>query len=179
MKNITIYITYYGVHGIVDDAIMDCANAQPKSSLYENIYLPKLQSSLREDINSTLADWFTSITEHDTYNVGLFFNTVSHEPFKNFLNMCPAGTRVLFVKSTLEDHNVHFRYFLKEMLSAGRERIFKKSLRDYNSINTEDIDIEYEEGCVYIDDLADEMGADDWKPFEYNNNVAVREFIKL
>lgn len=177
MKKINLYVTYYGVHGIIDDSIMFRENAQPKSRLYENISVPRLTESLGSTFDETLDNLF-NVTEHqDVYNIGFFYLALRGETFKQFLDMCPSGTRLIFVRAEENDHNVYFRHFLNKMIAMKRIDIFKRPFRE-NKFTDADIKDVHVRGYTYVDDCADDYDASDWKPFEHNEKLTVREYIK-
>ena len=178
MKNINLYITYQGVHGLIDDAVMSSKNAEPKSKIYENISLPRLQHSLTDNIDSTLANLFSITEGQDTFHIGFFYDVLKGESFKKLLDLCPAGTRVIFVKTDEQEHNASFRHFLNEMRLINRLEIFDRVFRK-DKFTDFDIKVIQEEGKTFVDDIADDFNASDWKPFENNEKLKMREFVTL
>jgi hypothetical protein len=177
MKNINLYITYQGVHGLIDDEIMSNKNAQPKSKLYENISLPRLQNNLTDNIDSTLSNLFAIDNDRDTYHIGFFYDALKGESFKKLLDLCPSGTKIIFAKTDEATHNAYFRHFLNEMTSLGRVEIFSRPFKK-EKFTDFDIKIVHEEGRTYVDDIADDFDASDWKLFDANGKLLIREFIK-
>jgi hypothetical protein len=178
MKNINLYISYKGVHTLINDAVADDNNAKPISKLFDNICLPRLESKLTEDFDSTLSNLFEiSETTDVQYHIGFFYNSLKGETFTKFFNLCPKGTRVFFVKTDEKNHNIGFKDFLNMMIKINRGDIFNIKFQE-GTYTDYHIKVMQEESSTTVDDLADDFGASDWEPFK-NNKLQVRKFIKL
>lgn len=177
MKNINIYVSYMGVHGLVDQELSSTNYSRPIADLYKAIAVPRLSTVLQSDLDSTLEKLFVDTELDKTYNIGIFYSSIGHESFTKLMSLVPSGTKVFFIKTTANEHNKHFRLFLTAMKAKGRDDAFKKVFRK-DKFTDFDIKIEHEEGNTYVDDAADEFNASDWELLNNNPNLLARIYIK-
>lgn len=186
---IDIFITHQGVHKSIDREISGSNVAIPKSTLYQNISVPRWNNVVGIDIKTILSNLYYNDYKDDFhYNLGFFRDSAKTGNFKSLFELCPTGTRVWFVKNTLQDYRIVFNDWIDIMKARGQEKVLRKRFRKDQSYDDSDVCVEYEERTVELDDFADEYSASDWQPFDSNvylgigsaesNTLEARLFIK-
>jgi hypothetical protein len=189
MSDINIFITHQGVHKTIDQEIFGSNVAIPKSTLYQNISVPRWNNIIGADIQTIFSNLFYNDYKAEfKYNLGFFVDSAKGGNFKSLIELCPTGTKIWFVKNSYEDYNIVFQDWIKIMRSRGQEKVLRKKFRKDETFDDTDIQVEHEEKTVQVDDFADEYDASAWMPFDSNvylnnepaksNTLEARLFVK-
>lgn len=169
MPNINIFITAQGVHKSIDPVLSGNNIAIPKSTMYQNIAVPRWQSVVGITTEQILKELFyNDYNDQFRYNLGFFKESANTGNFSALLNILPVGTKIWFVKNTVEDYRAVFQEWITLMCLRGQEKSLRRKFRTPNTFESIDIDVEYEERTVELDDFADLFNASDWMPFDTN-----------
>jgi len=169
MPNINFFITHQGVHKSIDKEISGNNVAIPKSGLYQNIAVPRWSSVIGSDLRTILSNLFyNDYNDNFTYNIGFFKEGAKTGNFESLLKLCPAGTKVWFIKTDVEDYRSVFQEWIQLMRQRGNVKALRRKFREDSTFEDIDIDIEYEERTVDLDDFADLFSATEWKSFDSN-----------
>lgn len=166
---IDIFITYQGVHKSIDREIAGSNVAIPKSILYQNISVPRWNNIIGADVDTILSNlYYNNYDDNFRYNIGFFKETARHRNFKSLVELFPTGTKIWFVKTTLDDYREVFLDWITVMKSRGQENVLKDIFRNDSTFNDQDIQYQHEIKSTDIDDFADRYKALDWIPFDSN-----------
>jgi hypothetical protein len=169
MSNINIFITHQGVHKTIDKVLNSNNVAIPKSTLYQNISVPRWNNIIGVEIKDILSNLFyNDYSENFIYNIGFFKDNAKTGNFAGLFEKLPAGTKIWFVKTTVEDYREIFQDWIKILRSRNQEKSLRRKFREDSTFSDIDIDVEYEERTVELDDFADLFSASDWQSFDSN-----------
>lgn len=169
MSNINIFITAQGVHKSIDPVLSGNNIAIPKSTMYQNIAVPRWQSVVGTTTEQILKELFyNDYNDQFRYNLGFFTASANTRNFSALLNILPIGTKIWFVKNAVEDYRAVFQEWITLMCLRGQEKSLRRRFRTPNTFESIDIDVEYEERTVELDDFADLFNASEWMPFDTN-----------
>lgn len=190
MPEINIFVTHQGVHKTIDQETFGSNVAIPKSTLYQNISVPRWNNVIGTDVQTIFSNLFyNDYKDEFKYNLGFFVDSAKSGNFRSLINLLPVGTKIWFVKTTTENFSIVFQDWIKTMRARGQEKILRKKFRKDNTFDDEDIQQEHEEKTTQLDDFADEFDeSSEWIQFDSNvylnndtaksNTLEARLFVK-